>query len=238
MSLKKHLAPILCLIGFPALAKPFVNFPSSKDAPPAAKTAASPSTLSAMAAFSAADVIGFWSKAQTLDLGISVTIQFHFEGPGSFETRIYSKYQGQESRIHGFGTWILKGESVELVMDTNRCLMDEGEGAKPCEAEDAEPWTVIIREAQGVRSLVDTSDGVELQVADYVGPQRQFTLPAISKPSALGPTARDGLTERRRGLSITVQPGSSGAGFDMTGRIISQGAAVTPRVPPNYYKLR
>lgn len=238
MSLKKHLAPILCLIGFPALAKPFINFPSAKDASPAAKAAASTSTLPATAAFSAADVVGFWSKAQTMDMGISVTIQFHFEGPGAFETRIYSKYQGQEIRINGFGTWILKGESVELVMDTNRCLMDEGTGAKPCEAEDMEPWTVIIRETQGVRSLVDTADGEEMQVADYVGPQRQFTLPAISKPSALGPSARNGVAERRRGLSTTVQTGSSGAGFDMTGRVISQGAAVTPRVPLNYYKLR
>lgn len=237
MYLKKHLAPILWLIGIPALANPFINLPSANLTSPAA-TADSPATQPSPAPFSAAEVIGFWSKAQDWGADLAVTFQLHFESNGSFETRVYSEYLGQVSRVHGYGTWTLKGESVELAMDPKRCLTDEGAGATPCDEEDAEPWTVAIREVKGVRSLIDTADGDEMTVADYVGPQKQFTLPALSKPSALGPSARDGLAARRPGLSIPGQAGFSGVGFDMTGRISRQGAAATPRVPLNNYKLR
>lgn len=239
MHLKKHLTPILCLIGIPALANPFINLrPASATAQAATAMAAAPATLPSPPPVSAADVIGYWSKTQTWDMDLAVTFQLHFETNGSFETRVYSKYLGQESRVHGYGTWTLKGESVELVMDTKRCLKDEGEGVLPCDEEDSEPWTVVIRENLGVRSLVDTADGDDMTMADYVGPQKQFTLPVISKPTAVGPSARDGLSKRRRGLSIPGQAGSSGSGFDMTGRATRQGATTTPRVPLNYYKLR
>ena len=238
MRLNKYLTPMLCFLGIPAFANPFINLRSAAGTAPAATAkAASPATLPAATAVSAADVIGYWSKTATEDPDFEYTFQLYFESSGSFELRFYSKDLDEEFRGHGYGTWTLTGESVEIALDTKRCLKDEGTGLLPCD-EDSEPWTYVIRETLGERTLFATTDGEEIPIADYIGPQKQFTLPVLSRPTAVGPSARDMLFARRRGLSILGKTGSSGTGFDITGRASRHGVATTPRVPLNYYKLK
>lgn len=214
MSFRTHISAWFCLLSLPAIAAAGA-FPGKAIL---AKRSAGPDTL-VFPGLAKADVAGFWSLDLEIGLDVQVTFENFFGSDGSWEGRAQLTEDGLSEAIHGFGTWTIRNDIIIVKTDPNRCV-SQGEEFVDCA--DTTSSLLKIRFAGATKTLVDVTDGDEADAGEFVGAQKQFTLPDLISASVFGAQG-DGKAPAR-GLRLSVIGAGAGirnqmgGGFDISGR--------------------
>lgn len=172
-------------------------------------------------ALTKADVNGFWSFEESAGLDVHVKLEIFFAADGSDEGRALLEDNGLTQSTDQFGTWTIRKDTIVIKPDVNRCI-SKGDSLVPADCKDTSSAFYTIATQGGIKMIFDVTDGDSTEVGEFVGAQKNFTLPDMLVSSIFSGWGGAKDAARRSPVSVSgigLWDGNGQVGgFDMAGR--------------------